>query len=296
MIQLNNDDALRVKPGKSVKVSDFHADYTNGLNDKKDAKVELNSNIEAMQELQNKLYAHNRYSVLIIFQAMDAAGKDGTIKHVMSGVNPQGTQVYSFKTPSMEELDHDYMWRIYQRLPERGRIGIFNRSYYEEVLVVRVHPEYLLKQQLPGISTVDDVNEHFWEKRYNQINHFEKHLHDNGTIILKFFLNVSKEEQKKRFLKRIDDPARNWKFSMADVTERQHWDAYMKAYSQLLSNTSTDYAPWYVIPADKKWFMRLAVSNIIVNRLQALPLKYPNLSEQERNNLEAARLSLMTDD
>lgn len=294
MIQLNNDDALRVKPGKKVKVSDFHADYTNGLSDKNDAALELDSNIEAMQQLQDKLYAHNRYSVLIIFQAMDAAGKDGTIKHVMSGVNPQGTQVYSFKTPSAEELDHDYMWRIYQRLPERGRIGIFNRSYYEEVLVVRVHPESLLKQQLPGISSVDDVDDRFWKKRFNQINDFEKHLHDNGTIILKFFLNVSKEEQKKRFLKRIDDPARNWKFSMADVTERQHWDAYMKAYSQLLSNTSTDYAPWYVIPADKKWFMRLAVSNIIVNRLQALPLKYPDLSSQERDRLEAARLSLMT--
>ncbi|MGQ1948543.1 polyphosphate kinase 2 family protein [Geofilum sp. OHC36d9] len=293
MIQLNNDDALRVKPGEKVKVSDFHSDYTNGMSDKDDAAVELNSNIEALQQLQDKLYAHNRYSVLIIFQAMDAAGKDGTIKHVMSGVNPQGTQVYSFKTPSAEELDHDYMWRIYQRLPERGRIGIFNRSYYEEVLVVRVHPEYLLKQQLPGITSVDDVDDHFWEKRFNQINHFEKHLHDNGTIILKFFLNVSKEEQKKRFLKRIDDPARNWKFSMADVSERQHWNAYMKAYSQLLSNTSTDYAPWYVIPADKKWFMRLAVSNIIVNRLQALPLKYPDLSAQERDKLEAARLSLM---
>ena len=294
MLQLNNDDALRVKPGKKVKVSDFQTDYTNGLSDKDEAAVELNSNIAAMQQLQDKLYAHNRFSVLIIFQAMDAAGKDGTIKHVMSGVNPQGTQVYSFKTPSAEELDHDYLWRIYQRLPERGRIGIFNRSYYEEVLVVRVHPEYLLKQQLPGISSVEDVDDRFWKKRFKQINDFERHLHDNGTIILKFFLNVSKEKQKKRFLKRIDDPARNWKFSMADVTERQHWDAYMKAYSQLLSNTSTNYAPWYVIPADKKWFMRLAVSNIIVSRLQALPLKYPDLSSQERDRLEAARLSLMS--
>ena len=220
---------------------------------------------------------------------MDAAGKDGTIKNVMSGLNPQGTQVYSFKTPSAEELDHDYLWRIYQRLPERGRIGIFNRSYYEEVLVVRVHPEFLLKQQLPGIKEVSDINDAFWMKRYRQINDMEKHLFENGTMVLKFFLNVSKDEQKRRFLNRIDDPARNWKFSMADVEERQHWDAYMEAYSQMLTHTSTTLAPWYVIPANNKWFMRLAVSNIIVQRLSELPLKYPVLNSNEMGRLTEAR-------
>lgn len=292
MNQFANDPEIVAVPGRINLVSDFKSHYTNGVADKKQAKQELRENIELMTSLQDKLYAHNRYSLLIIFQAMDAAGKDGTIKNVMSGLNPQGTQVFSFKTPSAEELDHDYLWRIYQRLPERGRIGIFNRSYYEEVLVVKVHPEYMLKQQLPGIKDVKHIDEAFWQNRYRQINNMEQHLHENGTIVLKFFLNVSKDEQKKRFLKRIDDPARNWKFSMADVAERQHWDDYMAAYSDLLTHTSTDIAPWYVIPADHKWFMRLAVSNIIVNRLQELPIDYPVLQPEEMAKLGDAKKRL----
>lgn len=287
-----NDPNLLATPGHIIDVRSFNPGYTGNVDEKKQAKHELKENIELMTELQDKLYAHNRFSVLIIFQAMDAAGKDGTIKNVMSGLNPQGTQVFSFKTPSAEELDHDYLWRIYQRLPERGRIGIFNRSYYEEVLVVRVHPEFLLKQQLPGIKEVSNINDAFWMKRYRQINDMEKHLFENGTIVLKFFLNVSKEEQKHRFLNRIDDPARNWKFSMADVEERQHWDAYMDAYSQMLTHTSTTLAPWYVIPADNKWFMRLAVSNIIAQRLSELPLKYPVLNSIEMERLTEARTRL----
>lgn len=292
MIRLDLDQKMIVNPGTKVKVSDFSANYSAGLADKQQAADELISNIELMRVLQDKLYAHNRYSVLIIFQAMDAAGKDSTIKNVMSGVNPQGTQVVSFKTPSAEELDHDYMWRVYKRLPERGMIGIFNRSYYEEVLVVRVHPEFLLKQQLPDVSDTMYVDDEFWKTRFRQINTFERHLHENGTVILKFFLNVSKDEQKKRFLRRIEDPSRNWKFSKSDVEERQHWDDYMHAYSELLSNTSTDYAPWYVIPADKKWFMRLAVSNIIMNKLNALPLHYPKMAKDDLSRLEDARQRL----
>lgn len=287
-----NDLNLLATPGHIIDVRSFNPGYTGNVDEKKQAKHELKENIELMTELQDKLYAHNRFSVLIIFQAMDAAGKDGTIKNVMSGLNPQGTQVFSFKTPSAEELDHDYLWRIYQRLPERGRIGIFNRSYYEEVLIVRVHPEFLLKQQLPGIKDVSTINDAFWMKRYRQINDMEKHLFENGTIVLKFFLNVSKEEQKRRFLSRINDPARNWKFSMADVEERQHWDAYMDAYSHMLTHTSTTLAPWYVIPADNKWFMRLAVSNIIAQRLSALPLKYPVLNSKEMERLTEARTRL----
>ncbi len=292
MNRFDKDPNLIATPGSTISVGDFKSDYTGDVDGKSQGKKDLEENIELMQSLQHKLYAHNRYSVLIIFQAMDAAGKDGTIKNVMSGLNPQGTQVFSFKTPSNEELDHDYLWRIYQRLPERGNLGIFNRSYYEEVLVVRVHPEFLLKQNLPGINDLSQIDKSFWKNRYRQINDMEKHLNDNGTIILKFFLNISKEEQKSRFIKRIDDPARNWKFSMADVEERKHWNDYMEAYSQMLTHTSTDNAPWYVIPADNKWFMRLAVSNIIVNRLKNLPLEYPVLQRNELERLAQARMRL----
>lgn len=295
MKRLDHDSHLAPAPGKSVNVNDFEPDYSGGISDKDDANTELNDNIEWISTLQAKLYAHNRYSVLIIFQSMDAAGKDGTIKHVMSGLNPQGTQVYSFKTPSAEELDHDYLWRTYKCMPERGRIGIFNRSYYEEVLVVRVHPEYLLNQQLPHVTSLPHVSPSFWKERYRQINNMEQHLAENGTLILKFFLNVSKDEQKKRFLKRIDDPSANWKFSMADVSERQHWDKYMQAYSEMLSHTNTPHAPWYVIPADKKWFMRMAVSNIIANKLNDLNLSYPVLDPKEMAKLEEARYRLMNE-
>ncbi len=296
MNRFDKDTNILVEPGKKVVVGNLSTGYKADLADKQDAKERLQANINEMVDLQGRLYAHNRYSVLIIFQAMDAAGKDSTIKHVMSGLNPQGTQVFSFKTPSAEELDHDYLWRVYKRLPERGRIGIFNRSYYEEVLVVRVHPDNLLKQQLPGFINISNPEPSFWHDRYRQINDLERHLSENGTIILKFFLNVSKGEQKERFLKRIDDASKNWKFSMADVEERQHWDKYMEAYSQMLSNTSTNYAPWYVIPADHKWFMRLAVSNIIVNRLKELPLVYPVLQKSELDRLANAKLRLESEE
>lgn len=282
---------LEAKPGAIHRVSDFDPEFTANLG-KKEAEKLLEANIKDMIELQGKLYAHNRYAVLLVFQAMDAAGKDGTIKHVMSGLNPQGTQVFSFKSPSDLELDHDYFWRTYRCMPQRGNFGIFNRSYYEEVLIVRVHPEFLLRQRLPDVQSLSDVNNDFWMRRYRQINDLEQHLVENGTIVIKFFLNVSKEQQKRRFLKRIEDPSRNWKFSSADVKERHHWESYMQAYSALLSNTSTDLAPWYVIPADNKWFMRYAVSEIVVNRLRGLPLSFPNLPQDELNKLDEARLQL----
>lgn len=290
---LLHDPAILAKPGKKIRVSDFDPSYKGILNGKDEGVKLLEENVNELIGLQDKLYAHNRYAVLLIFQAMDAAGKDGTIKHVMSGLNPQGCEVYSFKTPSATELDHDYIWRTYKCLPERGRFGIFNRSYYEEVLVVKVHPEYLLAQNLPGIKTVDAVDNDFWENRYRQINDLEKHLTENGTIILKFFLNVSKEEQKKRFLERIEDPAKNWKFSSNDVKERAHWDDYMDAYSDMLTTTSTEHAPWFVIPADRKWYMRYAVSNIIINRLKELKVEYPVLPEDEKARLKDARKMLL---
>jgi PPK2 family polyphosphate:nucleotide phosphotransferase len=293
MKNLLHDPDIVVKPGKKIKVSDFDPSYKGVINGKEDGVKLLEENTAQLRILQGKFYAHNRFSALLIFQAMDAAGKDGTIKHVMSGLNPQGCQVYSFKTPSTEELDHDYIWRTYKCLPERGNFGIFNRSYYEEVLVVKVHPEFILGQHLPGITSIDKIDGEFWDKRYRQINAMERHLAENGTIVLKFFLNVSKEEQKKRFLERIDDPAKNWKFSSNDVKERQHWDDYMKAYSEMLTATSTEYAPWFVIPADRKWFMRYAVSNIIINRLLELKVDYPVLPESEKAKLFEAKAMLL---
>lgn len=292
MKNLLKDPKILVKPGKKVKVADFDPAYKGVLNSKDEGVKLLEENVKSMIELQDKLYADNRHAVLLIFQAMDAAGKDGTIKHVMSGLNPQGCQVYSFKAPTHIELDHDYIWRTYICLPERGRFGIFNRSYYEEVLVVKVHPEYLLAQNLPSVKSIEKVDDEFWNNRYRQINNLEKHLVENGTMVLKFFLNVSKDEQKKRFLDRIEDPARNWKFSSADVKERQHWDEYMEAYGDMLSETSTEYAPWFVIPADRKWFMRYAVSNIIINRMKELNIEYPELADNEKVRLEEAKKML----
>lgn len=293
---LLHDPAILAKPGKKIKVSDFDPAYKGILNGKDEGVKLLEENVNELIELQDKQYAHNRFAVLLIFQAMDAAGKDGTIKHVMSGLNPQGCEVYSFKTPSATELDHDYIWRTYKCLPERGRFGIFNRSYYEEVLVVKVHPEFLMAQNLPGIKNVDAVDKSFWENRYRQINDLEKYLTENGTVILKFFLNVSKKEQKERFLERIEDPSKNWKFSSNDVKERAHWDDYMDAYSDMLTATSTEYAPWFVIPADRKWFMRYAVSNIIINRLKELKVDYPVLPEAEKAKLKDARKMLLDED
>ncbi|HTS66561.1 MAG TPA: polyphosphate kinase 2 family protein [Candidatus Acidoferrales bacterium] len=255
---------------------------------KQDAKEKLAEGVKLLAEYQDKLYAQDIYGVLIIFQAMDAAGKDGAIKHVMSGLNPQGTQVTSFKSPSSEELDHDYLWRCFKALPERGHIGIFNRSYYEEVLVVRVHPEFLEKQKLPPEAR----GKKLWQHRFDEINNFEKYLTRNGIVVLKFFLNVSREEQKRRFLERIDRADKNWKFSVADAKERGYWNDYMKAYEDCLSNTSTKYAPWYVIPADDKPLARLAVAFVIHERLKELGLKYPKVSDEQKQRLAEIAVSL----
>lgn len=276
---------LLAKPGQNHLVADFDTTFTAGVS-KQDAKEQLARDVEKLAELQDMLYAQDRYSVLVIFQAMDAAGKDGTIKHVMSGINPQGCQVYSFKQPSAEELDHDYLWRISRSLPERGRIGIFNRSQYEDVLIAKVHPEIILSSKLPGIKSLEDIDTDFWKRRYRQINDFERYLTENGTVILKFFLNVSKEEQKKRFLERLNDPAKNWKFSSSDIAERKFWDDYMNAYADVLTETSTEVAPWYVVPADNKWFMRYAVGRIICERMKQLDLHYPKLSKEKLTELE----------
>jgi PPK2 family polyphosphate:nucleotide phosphotransferase len=259
-----------------------------GPDEKPRAEEALAQGVELLRHLQDKLYAQDRWSVLVIFQAMDAAGKDGAIKNVMSGVNPQGCEVSSFKSPSSEELDHDFLWRCAKRLPERGRIGIFNRSYYEETLVVRVHPEYLAGQKLPEKTKPKEL----WKQRYKTISNFERHLTHNGTLVLKFFLNISKEEQRQRFLKRIEDPDKNWKFSLKDVEERHHWDEYMDAYEDTIRNTASKYAPWYVVPADHKWFTRLVVASAIVQNLDALNLEYPSLNKEELKELEAARQAL----
>ena len=255
-------DDYRVKPGTTVRLKDVNTRDSGGIADKHEARTLLAEGIERMAELQDVLYADNGHALLLIFQAMDAAGKDSAIKHVMAGVNPQGCQVYSFKAPSAEELDHDFLWRCLKSLPERGRIGIFNRSYYEEVLVVRVHPEFLEHQKLPP----DALGPKIWKHRFEDINNVERYLTRNGVVIRKFFLHVSKGEQKKRFLERIDRPDKNWKFSPQDVVERQHWDAYQKAYEEMLSQTSTEDAPWYVVPADRKWFTRLVISGVITRR------------------------------
>lgn len=274
-------DQFIVPPNQKIKLKNYDPGYTDGLKDKVAAQAELQEGVQKLAKYQDILYAQDSYALLVVFQAMDAAGKDSTIKHVMSGVNPQGCQVYSFKAPSSEDLDHDYLWRSNKALPERGRIGIFNRSYYEEVLIVRVHPELLAKQKLPKEVQGKDI----WEKRFKQINHFEKYLVTNGIIVLKFFLNVSKDQQKKRFLDRIEQPEKNWKFSASDAKERQHWDEYMQAYEEMFSNTSTEHAPWHIVPADHKWFTRLVVSNIIVSKLKSLNLAYPEVTEQHRLEL-----------
>jgi PPK2 family polyphosphate:nucleotide phosphotransferase len=279
-------DKFRVDEGSKVNLKNHPTDFTDGFNDKKDAVKDLVKNVERLAELQDTLYAENVHSLLLIFQAMDAAGKDGTIKHVMSGINPQGCQVTSFKGPSAEEMDHDYLWRCHKALPERGRIGIFNRSHYEEVLVVRVHPTILQGQQLPDKVKKD---KNIWKKRFRQIRDWEDTLVENGTHVLKFFLNVSKDEQKRRFLERIDLPEKNWKFSATDSKERGFWDQYMKAYKEAMEATSTTRAPWFIIPADKKWFSRLAVSEIIVKKLESLNLKYPVVTEEHKADLLEAK-------
>lgn len=281
-------DAFKVTHGKSFRLKDFDPAAAGKHLSKDKAEELLQKDIVESAELQDKLYAQDQWAVLLIFQAMDAAGKDGAIKHVMSGVNPQGVQVHSFKQPSTEELNHDFMWRAASRLPERGNIGIFNRSYYEEVLVVRVHQELLAKQHLPPQL----ITKKIWAERMEDMCCFESFLTRNGIIVRKFFLNVSKEEQKRRFLKRLDEPEKNWKFSEADVHERQHWDEYMKAYEEMIQQTATPYAPWYVVPADHKWFTRLVVSSVIIQTLKDLKLSYPKVDPARRKELEAARSAL----
>jgi PPK2 family polyphosphate:nucleotide phosphotransferase len=282
-------EIFRVKAGSTLDLDEYPTDLTAEFTDKEQAKGPLEKNIGRLSDLQDTLYAQNVHSLLVVFQAMDAAGKDSVIEHVMSGVNPQGCQVVAFKAPTAEELDHDYLWRCQVALPERGKIGIFNRSHYEEVLVVRVHPEILQSQQLPdAVKNSPDI----WQQRYRQIRDWERTLAENGTAVLKFFLHVSKEEQKKRFLKRIQQPEKNWKFSARDVKERELWDEYMNAYREAIEATSTDDAPWYIIPADKKWFTRLAVSEIMVKKLESMGLNYPTLSEKEKGDLDAAKQML----
>lgn len=284
-------EKFRAHKDDKINLSKIETDYTGELDSKEESKELLEKNIKKMAELQEKLYAQDKYSLLIIFQAMDAAGKDSAIKHVMSGLNPQGTQVFSFKQPSTEELNHDYMWRTSKSLPERGRIGIFNRSYYEEVLIVRVH-DLIKSQKIP----VEFITKNVWEERFNQIRNFEKYLYENGTHIVKFYLNVSKEEQSKRFLERIEDPAKNWKFSASDLTERNYWNNYMKCYEEAISATSTKFAPWYIIPADKKWFTRLAISEVIIETMKSLDLKYPEVSDEQKKNLEVCKEKLLKAD
>lgn len=281
----------KITSGKGFKLKDFSSDDTGGISsdNKAEAQDLLQRGIEWLASLQDKLYAQNNWSVLIIVQAMDAAGKDGTIKHVMSGINPQGCDVYSFKVPSHEEASHNFLWRYATKAPQRGKIGIFNRSYYEDVLVTRVHPELIENSGLPE----ELITKHIWEERLEDIANFEKHLTRNGTVVLKFFLNLSKGEQKKRFLQRIEKPEKNWKFSAADLKERAYWDDYQKYFEEAIKATATDDAPWYVIPADNKWFTRLTVAGAIVDRLADMDINYPKVSEAQLEALQAAREQLI---
>lgn len=297
MLQMEQGNAMknkelvkryRIARPSTFRLKDYPCDDVAGGVDKESVQPLLERNIERLSQCQERLYAQGEWSVLLVFQAMDAAGKDSTIKHVMTGINPQGCQVFSFKAPSSEELAHDFLWRCSRSLPERGRIGIFNRSYYEEVLVVRVHPELRLKQRLPPVL----VTPRFWEHRFDSINHFEQHLARNGTLILKFFLHVSYEEQRERFLKRLDQPSKNWKFSADDIRERGFWKQYMEAYEEMIRHTSTSQAPWFVIPADHKWYSRLAVSAIVTEALERLNPAFPKVGREQREKLAAIEREL----
>ena len=277
-------DKFKISDGRNFSLKDCDTGFTAGYK-KEEADNILKELIEKTATIQEELYADKQYSLLIIFQAMDAAGKDGAIAHTMSGLNPQGCQVFSFKQPNSEEYAHDFLWRHYKALPERGRIGIHNRSHYENVLITKVHPELILQENIPSINNVKKLTDDFWDERYQSIRNFEKHLCHNGTVILKFFLNLSKDEQKERFMKRIDDPEKNWKFSAGDVKEREFWDDYMRAYEKAIKETATPENPWYVIPADKKWFTRIAISKIILHTIEDLKLKYPVLPKDEKDKL-----------
>lgn len=287
---------LLVPQDKNISLKDYPTKYKGKELNKKEAEMLLDMGRKGLAEIQDKLYAHNRYSVLIIFQAMDAAGKDGAVKHIMSGFNPLGVKVYSFKAPNSYELDHDYFWRHEIALPARGEIAIHNRSHYENVLVTRVHPEFVMNENIPGVENVKDVHDKFFKMRYKQIRRFEKNLAENGMIIMKFFLHVSKKEQKKRFLERIDDPSKNWKFSLSDLKERGFWKDYQKAYEEAISETSTKHAPWFIVPADDKWYTRLAIASIIHRQFEKLELSYPHVTEAQKAELERAKLKLMDED
>lgn len=290
-------DNLQVKPKQAVDLKKgFETDYNHKILTKEEGEKLLALGIVKLSEMQDKLYAEGKQSVLLIFQAMDAAGKDSTIKHIMTGLNPQGVKVTSFKAPNKLEQSHDYLWRHYISLPAAGEIAIFNRSHYENVLVTRVHPELLLSETLSGIENQKEVNQKFWNKRFEQINNFERHLSENGTLILKFFLHVSKKEQKRRFIERIDDESKNWKFAVGDLKERAHWKDYRLAYEDLLSNTSTKQAPWFVIPADDKWFMRLIIGKIIYTEFEKLKLEYPKVSPEQKAELLKAKAELLGED
>ena len=281
---------FKIEQDSKFKLSDIKTDSTGKIDSKEDAEKQLTENICKMADLQSKLYAQDKYAVLIIFQAMDTAGKDGAIQHVMNGLNPQATNVHSFKQPSAEELDHDYLWKANKNLPERGQIGIFNRSYYEEVLIVKVH-DLLKNQQIPPEFITDDI----WKNRYRQIRDYERYLYENGIIIVKCFLHISKDEQRRRLLARIDDESKNWKFSAADIKERNYWKDYQEAYQDAIRETSTKYAPWYVIPSDKKWFARLAISDIICQTLESLKLAYPEVTKEQKLLLKEYRQKLQED-
>lgn len=281
---------IKVNPGQKINIEDFDTNYI-GTYTKEYAKKALKKNTKELKKMQEMFYADDRYSLLIILQASDAAGKDGAIRHVLGGLNPQGCRVHSFKAPSKLELQHDYIWRHYISLPERGMIEIFNRSHYENVIVTKVHPEYIMAENIPGKTSVDKIDDEFWKVRYEQINNFEKHIYENGTHILKFFLNISKDEQKKRFLARIDTPEKNWKFSSSDLKERKYWDKYRKAFEDMINETTTEYAPWHIIPADNKWFSRIAIGKIIYEKMKSLDLKYPPAEKPEL--LKEAREQLL---
>ncbi len=280
---------FRVDDGRSFRFKAVNPGNTGDLKSSEHTNRFLQRDIEFLSDLQRKLYAQDRWAVLLILQAMDAAGKDSVIKHVMSGINPQGCQVFSFKSPSAEELDHDFMWRTSRCLPERGRIGIFNRSYYEEVLIVRVHPELLEREKMPASL----VTRHIWKERFADINAFERYLTRNGTVVLKFFLSVSKQEQKRRFLSRLDEPEKNWKFSSSDVRERERWHDYMKAYEDMIRHTATTHAPWYVVPADHKWFTHLVVASALVETLESLNLAFPKVDKERLKEIQSARAALV---
>lgn len=287
---------FRIKPDAKINLDKISTKPSGSELSKEDAKSMLDARRTRLAEIQDMFYAHNQYAVLIIFQAMDAAGKDGAVKHIMSGFNPLGVKVYSFKAPNSTELDHIYFWRHQLALPARGEIAIHNRSHYENVLVTRVHPEYVLNENIPGIDDIKKVNKDFWNDRFKQIRRFEKNLNKNGTIVLKFFLHLSKKEQKKRFLERIDNPGKNWKFSLSDMKERGFWDAYQKAYSEAISETSTKNSPWFVVPADDKRFARLAIASIITEEFEKLKIHYPKVSEKQKAELQKAKAQLLAED